>query len=289
REEPARSREGRDRAGADLADRLSPPRVEAVETAGALALARAGVQERLPLSERARVDPHEREQTLVRRDSLERETRERAVRIGGSLARLAGAGLAAPSRRTVGRGREEVHDGVEEELDALVVETRPAQDRDDRSRDRGSPQAFSHVVSLELLAGGVASEELVVVLGDRLDERASCGLELRALALGELDLVEATPRSAAVARLDRFVPREGSVDHVDRTLETFTRADRDLDRDRVRAEARAQSRDHGVEVGAGPVHLVDERETWDFMAVGLTPDRLGLRLDAADRAEDGDS
>ena len=43
-----------------------------------------------------------------------------------------------------------------------------------------------------------------------------------------------------------------------------------------------------VEVGADAVHLVDERDARDVVLVGLAPDRLGLRLDAADRAEHGD-
>ena len=43
-----------------------------------------------------------------------------------------------------------------------------------------------------------------------------------------------------------------------------------------------------VEVGADAVHLVDEADAGDAVRVGLAPDRLGLRLDAADGVEDGD-
>ena len=42
------------------------------------------------------------------------------------------------------------------------------------------------------------------------------------------------------------------------------------------------------EVRAGAVHLVDEGDARDAVLVGLAPDRLGLRLDAADGAEDRD-
>ncbi len=43
---------------------------------------------------------------------------------------------------------------------------------------------------------------------------------------------------------------------------------------------------HGVlEIGADAVHLVDEREPRYVIPVGLPPDRLRLRLDAADAAE----
>ena len=37
----------------------------------------------------------------------------------------------------------------------------------------------------------------------------------------------------------------------------------------------------------GAVHLVDEDETRNAVLVGLAPHRLGLRLDAADRAQHG--
>jgi hypothetical protein len=40
-----------------------------------------------------------------------------------------------------------------------------------------------------------------------------------------------------------------------------------------------------VEVRAAAVHLVDERDARDAVLVGLAPDGLGLRLDAADGAE----
>ena len=46
--------------------------------------------------------------------------------------------------------------------------------------------------------------------------------------------------------------------------------------------------DRALEVGAGAVHLVDEADARDVVAVGLAPDGLGLRLDAGDGVEDRD-
>ncbi len=43
-----------------------------------------------------------------------------------------------------------------------------------------------------------------------------------------------------------------------------------------------------IEVGARPVHLVDERDPGHAVPVGLPPDRLALRFDAGDRVEDRD-
>jgi hypothetical protein len=45
--------------------------------------------------------------------------------------------------------------------------------------------------------------------------------------------------------------------------------------------------DAAQEVGAGAVHLVDEREARHAVLVHLPPDRLGLRLHARDGAEHG--
>ena len=55
----------------------------------------------------------------------------------------------------------------------------------------------------------------------------------------------------------------------------------------------AQPVDHHVlgalEVRSGAVHLVDEADARDRVAVGLPPDRLGLGLDAGDGIEDDDT
>jgi hypothetical protein len=46
--------------------------------------------------------------------------------------------------------------------------------------------------------------------------------------------------------------------------------------------------DAPVELGAGAVQLVDEADPRHVVAVGLAPDRLGLRLDTRDTVEDRD-
>src|SRR6185369_8147664 len=74
---------------------------------------------------------------------------------------------------------------------------------------------------------------------------------------------------------------------VDDPLEVLLGPDRDLQGNRVRLETVLDHGDAAEEVGADAVHLVDEGDAGDFILVGLTPDRLGLRLDAAHRAEHG--
>ncbi len=74
-------------------------------------------------------------------------------------------------------------------------------------------------------------------------------------------------------------------DQVYDALEGIARSYRQHDRHGVRAEP-VVHHFHGVlEIGADPVHLVDEREPRYVIPVGLPPDRLRLRLDSADAAE----
>ena len=78
------------------------------------------------------------------------------------------------------------------------------------------------------------------------------------------------------------------LDEVDDAAVVLLLADRQLHRHGVRAEAVDHRLHGGEEVRAGAVHLVDEGDPRDAVALGLPPDRLGLRLDAGDRVEDGD-
>jgi hypothetical protein len=75
---------------------------------------------------------------------------------------------------------------------------------------------------------------------------------------------------------------------VDHALEGVLAADRQLDRHRVGAQALLDLGDDAVERRADAVELVDEHQPRDVELVGLVPHRLGLRLDAADRAEHHD-
>ncbi len=86
----------------------------------------------------------------------------------------------------------------------------------------------------------------------------------------------------AVVPVDRL-----HLDEVDDALELVLGADRQLQHDGVAAQPGLDLLDAAQEVGAGAVHLVDEREARHRVLVHLAPDRLGLRLHAGDRAEHG--
>ncbi len=78
------------------------------------------------------------------------------------------------------------------------------------------------------------------------------------------------------------------LDEVDDPGEVLLLADRNVDRNGTCAEAVAHRLHRGVEVGARAVHLVDERDARNAVAVGLAPDGLRLRLYTGDGVEDGD-
>ena len=76
----------------------------------------------------------------------------------------------ALDRRNVQRRRQEVHDGVEHGLHALVLERRAAQDRVGLAGDGGAADAGLDLVDGELLALEVLLHDRVVDVGERLDQ-----------------------------------------------------------------------------------------------------------------------
>ena len=195
--------------------------------------------------------------------------------------------LEALDGRDVERAGQVVEDGVEQRLHALVLEARAAEDR----RERGTLAAVEvecgladvglQAVDLDLLALEVVLHQLVVVLGDCLDQGGPGGLGGLLVLRRDVGLL---PLLAEVVLVDDGLHG----DEVDDPLEVRLRADRQLDGDGDRAE----SVDHGlhalVEVRAYPVHLVDVGDPRNAVLVRLPPDRLGLRLDAGYRVEEGD-
>lgn len=132
---------------------------------------------------------------------------------------------------------------------------------------------------MQLLLGGldalqVQLHHLVVVLGDGLKELAAPFLGSLLEVVRDLDGV------VHLALDGLFGVHEGLHRHeVDDASEVGLRTDGELHDDRDRAEALDDHVDTTEEVGTGAVELVDEADTRHAVAVRLTPDGLGLRLD----------
>ena len=98
---------------------------------------------------------------------------------------------------------------------------------------------------------------------------------------GNVELLEADTLALVVPG-DLF-----HLDEIDHADELLLGADRNLQQHRLAVEALLNLLDDPEKVRARAVHLVDERDPRNSVLVGLTPNGLRLRLDAADGAEDG--
>ncbi len=140
---------------------------------------------------------------------------------------------------------------------------------------------LAQVLDGDLAALEVGLEQVVVVVGHRLDELLAVLVGALAQLVGDRLRLEGR---AELVEVDDGV----HLDEVDDAAEVGLGADRQLQGDRVGAEAVDQHLQAAEEVGPDAVHLVDVGDARDAVLVGLAPDGLGLRLDAADRAEEGD-
>src|SRR6202171_5308793 len=86
---------------------------------------------------------------------------------------------------------------------------------------------------------------------------------------------------------ERFVVEDVllALDDVDVAGERLAVSDGELDRIGMLGKSVADHPHTAVKIGSDAVHLVGENEPRDFVAVGLAPDGLGLRLDTGDGVE----
>ena len=135
--------------------------------------------------------------------------------------------------------------------------------------------------SVGLGALQVELHHLLVVLGDGLEQ-------LVAPLAGRLDVVVRDVDDVVLVALALGLPEQRAhPDQVDDAAEVGLDAPGQLDDQRGGAEPVGDHVHAAVELGADPVHLVDEADPRHAVAVGLPPDGLGLRLDAGDAVEHG--
>ena len=214
---------------------------------------------------------------------LEGEGREGGLGIDGAGFGLIGLGVDAFDFIDIEGAGEEGANCVEQGLNTFVLEGGSAHDGNDLHgkgclADFGDDLVGGDAVGVveEFLHQGLvflcyAFDEFLAVFGDDVLE-----------VLGHGDFVE-------LGAVGFDIPDESLVgDEVDDTFEEVFLSDGDLDGDGVGAEAFLDLADDVEEVGSGAVHLVDESDAGNAVFVGLTPNGLGLGLDAAYCAEDCD-
>jgi hypothetical protein len=254
-----------------------------------LALALSGVEHGVARLHRPGVDADEGELADERvGHDLEDERAEGRVVGRRALEEISRLRVVRHRGRDVDRGGKVVHHGVEQRLDALVLEGGAAHHREEPHADGRETDGRLDLLDGGRLARHVLLEEGVVarlVGGFRhlLDHHLAPVLSVGLHVGGDVLELELGPE------LLGQVAHRFHLDQVDDAGVVVLLAERQLDRHRgLRGEAVVHRLDRMEEVGPDAVHLVDERDTGDLVLVGLAPDGLGLGLDAGHRVEDRD-
>ncbi len=167
-----------------------------------------GVEHRGALVERAGVDAEVGELADVRvGHDLEGERGERRVVVGLALELLVALEVHALDGREVERAGQEVDDGVEQGLHALVLERGAVEDRDDLAGDGACAQRVAQVVGGDLLLADVLLEDVLVERGEDVDEVVPVLLGLLAKIGGDLDDLPLGTRAPRRARPSAFMLR----------------------------------------------------------------------------------
>src|SRR5438034_1462089 len=274
---------GGDVARVDLLDLLALVGVHLEQPADALLLPLDRVVDIGAGAHHARVDAQKRERADVRvAHDLEGDRGERLAVRGEALLLVPGVRVHAAHRWHVERRGQVVDHGVEQELHALVLEGAAAHHRDDLHQHRPGADRGPDLLLRDLLAVQVLLHEPLAHVGECLEQALACRVGRLPLPGRDL-LLPVAGAEALVLPYDRL-----HGDQVDHAAERLLAPEWKLDDERGGAQALADLAHHPVEVGAHAVHLVDEGDARHLVAVRLAPDGLGLRLDAAHAAEDGD-
>ena len=255
-------------------DVLAVVRMHQQHAADALLLLAGRVHDAGARGQDARIDAAEgdgADERIVH--DLEREQRQRllVVRLAHDLVALV---VGALDRGHVERRRQIIDDGVEQGLHALVLEGGAAQHRIERAGQHGLADKPLQRRLVRFGAFEIGRHGVVVELDGGFHQLLAIFLGLVGELSRNLDMVE--------LRAERLVVPDDRLhrDEVDTALEVVLRADRQLDGNRLRAQAVDDVGQALEEVGTGLVHLVGEDDARHLVLVTLTPDRLGLRLDA---------
>ena len=179
-------------------------------------------------------------------------------------------------------GRREVPDDrVQQRLYTLVLEGGTTEHGDTLVRERRTTDRPPELVDRRLFLMDELLHEGLVVVGQTLEQVVTSGSGRGRVLLGDVLVPPLLPHLA--------FPDVGLHLHeVDHALEVGLGPPRELQDERERLEAVDHHVDGPREVGAGAVHLVDEADARDVVAIGLAPDGLGLRLDTGHRVEHRD-
>ena len=250
----------------------------------ALGLAGKGVEDVGPLLQAAGVDAGEGQGAEAVVHDLEGQGAQRALGIDdGEAAGLVAFQIDLGLRRDLHGVRQVVHDAVQHQLHALVLERGSAEGREEGELDGAAADAALEGVDVRLFA------VQVLPIASSSCSRAILD-ELLAPLLDQVGHVRRRVLDAVLGRVAGVVPDPGLAgQQVHHAGEVALDADgQDHDQGPGRQHV-LDLLDHAVEVRADAVELVDQDDAGDLGVVGIAPVGLGLGLDAAGTAEDADT
>src|SRR5215469_7605830 len=199
--------------------------------------------------------------------------------------------------------REIIDDGVEQWLNALVLERGASQHRNDFHRQSRFADGLPHLFDGERFAVQVFVHQLVVVLGDVLDHFAAVvfvklfvdggALQRRRYVGTRIDKIRIPQlldfKDFEFGAQSFFEPYNHFLfEKIDASDEVVFSAEGKLEGNGVGSEALAHGADGVVKVSAHLVHLIDERETRNAILVRLAPHGFRLRLHAGNGIKNRD-
>lgn len=266
----------------NLINLLHLVRVHAHNTRNLNLLSRPRIVDIRALLQASLVHTHVRELSILALFQLERKTHKRLSLVRKERNRSFIPTTVKSKILDLGRIGEVVADGVNHRLDGRVGEGRAHKDGSKLSREGSAANSSLDFGDGRLLALEVEVGNLVVDVGESLNEDLALLLDELLEVLGDL---------VGAADLDSggtFVVDGLTLDDINDTLKVVLGAHGDLDGSGGNLELLVDLLNSLPWVGAHTVHLVDERQTRDVITLHLPIDRLSLRLHTGNSAKNHD-
>lgn len=277
------AKDGTDLTGTDLRDIFHLVGVHADNTGNPDLLIGSGVEQVGTLGELALVDSDVGELAVVVLLKLEGKTDKGQRVVGNKLHSLLLVGLVQTGVLDISGVGQEIADSVEHGLNTLIGKGRAHHDGGESSGNGGAADGI-----LDLLVGGLLLVEvqfgnLIVDIGKLLNK--GLALLLNKLLEGSRNLIgDANLGATGTLKVNSL-----HVDKIDDALELVLSTNGNLDSSGGNLELGVDLLDGLPGVGTHSVHLVDEGDSGDIITLHLTVDSDGLRLDAANSAQNHDS